>query len=261
MGIERIVPGTKEWEAFYANHICRYRFAAEQIGERGKVTVLDAACGVGYGSGFLAKNALAEIKAIDRSSVALELARNKFAAENIRFFEDDCHTLQHASAFAPYDFIVSFETLEHLPQPSLFIRNCYSNLKSGGKLIISTPNQPVSSPGGQLNWEFHEKEYTVYELREILSAEGFLNIMIYGQETTAIGKLRSEFRAALNTINSNPFIRLGRRLQSIFRGRKFSATLPEQTEDFVIIPYTSDEEITAKGEQGPFVLIAVCEKR
>ncbi|MEJ7610059.1 MAG: methyltransferase domain-containing protein [Ferruginibacter sp.] len=222
---------------------------------------MDAACGVGYGSHHLAKNTSAVIKAIDRSEEALDIARKNFAAENISFLEDDCHTLQNAAAFAPYDYIVSFETLEHLPQPALFIRNCFTNLKAGGKLIVSTPNQPVSSPGGQLNWEFHEKEYTVSELRDILAAEGFSNILIYGQHTTGIGKLRSEFRAALNTINSNPFIRLGRWVQSFVRGRKFPATLPEQTEDFEIISYQKDEDITAQGENGPFVLIAVCEKR
>ena len=52
MAIERIVPGTIEWEAFYANHICRYQFAKEQIEKTDAVHILDAACGTGYGSFF-----------------------------------------------------------------------------------------------------------------------------------------------------------------------------------------------------------------
>ncbi len=31
MAIERIVPGTKEWDAFYANHILRYQFASQVL--------------------------------------------------------------------------------------------------------------------------------------------------------------------------------------------------------------------------------------
>jgi hypothetical protein len=55
MAIERIVPGTKEWDAFYANHIFRYQFAANILKEDSIAKLLDAACGVGYGSAFLAK--------------------------------------------------------------------------------------------------------------------------------------------------------------------------------------------------------------
>ena len=32
MAIERIVPGTNEWDAFYENHINRYQFASSKIG-------------------------------------------------------------------------------------------------------------------------------------------------------------------------------------------------------------------------------------
>jgi SAM-dependent methyltransferase len=261
MAIERIVPGTIEWEAFYANHICRYQFAKEQVEQMQAVNILDAATGVGYGSHFLAANNSLQIRSVDRSKEALDVAQKNFAKTNISFFEDDCHTLKNATAFAPYDCIISFETLEHLPQPASFIKSCYANLKQGGKLIVSTPNQPVSSPGGVLNWEFHEKEYTVAELRDILSAGGFSNIMMYGQKYTSIGRLRNDTRASINTINSNPFMRLGRMIQKVSRGRKFHATLPEQTEDFEIVNYKSDEEITLQAEHGPFVLIAVCEKQ
>ena len=50
MSFERIEPGTTEWEAFYANHIHRYRFGTEILRERRAEKVLDAACGVGYGT-------------------------------------------------------------------------------------------------------------------------------------------------------------------------------------------------------------------
>ena len=226
-----------------------------------KVTkLLDAASGVGYGSNFLANNQTLDIKSVDRSTEALQIAKNIFSKSNILFFEDDCHTLKNASEFAPYDCIVSFETLEHLPDPSSFIKSCFNNLRKGGALIVSTPNQPVSSPSGVVNWEFHEKEYSVLELHELLISEGFSNIEIYGQKYTSIGKLRSQFRAELNIINSSPFIRLGRSIQKYFRRHSFHALLPEQAEDFEIINYKMGDEKINDKEHGPFVLIAVCTK-
>jgi SAM-dependent methyltransferase len=262
MSIERIVPGTIEWDAFYANHIARYNFAKEQLAAaiNKKISILDAACGVGYGSNFLASNINCTVTAVDRSIDALTVANKNFASSVIRFLEDDCHTLQAAANYGAYDAVVSFETLEHLPQPEKFIAACYQNLNTGGILIISTPNQSVSSPDGNLDWEFHEKEYQPQEMLELLSKAGFSNIKLYGQQMTAIGKLRSQFRAELNKVNSNPFMRLGRFIQKVFKGHQYNAVLPEQAEDFEIVFYNSPDAINALAQNGPFVLIAVCNK-
>lgn len=262
MAIERIVPGTIEWDAFYANHIARYNFAKEQLSFHAnqKIAILDAACGVGYGSNFLANNLNCTVTAVDRSTEALAVANKNFTSQAIRFLEDDCHTLEAAAAYGTYDAVVSFETLEHLPYPEKFITACYKSLSNGGKLIISTPNQNVSSPDGNLDWEYHEKEYQPQELIEILSKAGFSNINLYGQQMTAIGKLRSQFRAELNKVNSNPFMRLGRLIQKIIKGHQYNAVLPEQAEDFEITFYNSPDEINTLAGNGPFVLIAVCSK-
>lgn len=260
MAIERIVPGTKEWDEYYANHICRYVFAQQCIEQWGGQNILDAACGVGYGSSFLANNENLTVTAIDRSLEALKIANEQFASTNIKFLDDDCHTLASAATLGPFDTIVSFETLEHLPQPELFLKNCFSNLKSGGKLIVSTPNQLVSSPDGNLNWEYHEKEYTPEELVELLSAAGFADIKLHGQQMTSMGIFRNQIRAELNRLNSNPFMRLGRKIQELLKSHKFPAMLPEQADDFEIKLYDSGEEILKQGVNGPFVLIATCDK-
>ena len=112
MAIERIVPDTKEWNAYYANHILRYQFAAQNLKDGSIKNILDAACGVGYGSKYLAQElSCASITAIDKSTDALSIAKSKFIADNIKFLMDDCDTLNNAAMYAPFDVIVSFETL------------------------------------------------------------------------------------------------------------------------------------------------------
>lgn len=262
MDIERIVPGTMEWDAYYANHITRYQFAAEILSKTSVQNILDAACGVGYGSRYLSQELTGVfLTAIDRSLEALSIAKAKFDAPAIRFIEDDCHTLIAAGKFGPYDAIVSFETLEHLPKPQDFLKSCFSNLKNGGKIIVSTPNQLVSSPGNNLNWAYHEKEYTSAELYTLMMAAGFVNIQLYGQQFNQKGKIKNEVRADLNRLWSNPIVRFGRWIQKVFRGRKFEPVLKEMIDDFEIVSFQKPEESDKLNLQGPFVLIAVAEKQ
>ena len=260
MAIERIVPGTLEWDAYYQNHIMRYAFTVKCLTQKRIENVLDAACGVGYGSEYLSKQiAGVHLTGIDWSDDALAIANKHFKNEHVRFLRDDCHTLQAAATFGLFDSIISFETLEHLPHPEKFLQSCFVNLKAKGTLIISTPNQLVTSPDGNLKWEYHEKEYKPEELIQILKESGFNEIELYGQRLTVTGRLRQQFRSELNSIHSNPFIRVGKLIQKIFRNRKPSAILPEQKEDIEIVKYSA-EEVNREGLNGPFVLIAICSK-
>jgi SAM-dependent methyltransferase len=262
MAIERIVPGTVEWAAYYSNHIFRYQFAFEQLKKAGSKKILDAACGVGYGSDFISTSiADATVVAIDRSDEALKVAAKHFNNNNrVTFMQDDCHSLANASSYGLYDAVVSFETLEHLPDPASFLRSCYNNMSHGAQLIISTPNKLVTSPTGETDWEFHEEEYTPTEFKSMLQDAGFNAIDIYGQKFSTIGRLRQELRGELNILHSNPFIRLGKLVQKKLRRASFSAVLPEQIEDFESVRYDDLSIIENESLRGPFVLIGVCKK-
>jgi SAM-dependent methyltransferase len=251
MAFERLSPGNVEWDAYFANHIFRYQFAGEQLKRLNKTKVLDAACGVGFGSQFLASDGMESVVAVDRNEEALAIAAKNFSHPNIVYLTDDCHVLDNARRYGPFPAIVSFETLEHLPDPKAFLKQCYSLLEPGGVMILSTPNSNVSSPDGHVEWEFHEKEYTPEELEELLQEAGFSQITLYGQGLTPTGVFRQDIRAELNKINSNPFLRLGRLLQRILKGHRHPATLPEKITDFEITPKESF------GSNPPFVTIAV----
>lgn len=261
MSFERIEPETPEWKAYYANHIQRYMFAAQKLKELGSARILDAACGVGYGSQYLAKTLDATVTAIDSNAQALKIATNKFSHPSVTFCSDDCEELSNVKARAPFDAVVSFETIEHLKQPDQFLNRIHEVLAPNGVLVISSPNSRVSDPEGSGEWEFHEREFTAPEFKSLLTEAGFRNVALFGQRTTALGRLRSELRAELNTLRFNPLMRTGKLLQRVLRGRKSnSAPLPETLDDFEITSLVAAEECDALGSDGPFVLVCIASR-
>jgi SAM-dependent methyltransferase len=258
VAFERLVPDTREWDLYLANHRQRYAFAADLL--RAKCThALDAACGVGYGSRLLGENGM-QVVGVDRDNGALNIARSKFAHANVKFLEDDCQQLANVGS-SPFDAIVSFETLEHLPEPSRFLARCYAVLRPSGLLVMSTPNRNLREGSTKEQWEYHEKEYSAREFVGLLQVAGFRDVNLWGQNYTAIGHLRDQVRAELNRIHSNPLFRIGWLLQWLLRGYPpRRAVLPESSDDFRITPITCAEEADGLGKAGPFVLLATAHK-
>ena len=260
MAIERLVPGTKEWEAFYGNHICRYHFAANQIKHLKVGKILDIACGVGYGTHFLAPYSTEQVIGADISDYAIQEAKKQFPDPKILYVKDDCENPVNIINYAPFDVIVSFETLEHLKNPTLFLQSCYKLLKTDGFFIVSSPNASVTSPAGNVTWKFHEKEYNAEEMVSLVSKAGFSDLKIFGQQYNQYGRLKNLIRSDLNKFNSNPFVRIGKWLQQKLKNHSFGAILPEEEEDMEIIEYPDSKEILEKKTSGPFVLIVTCKK-
>jgi cyclopropane fatty-acyl-phospholipid synthase-like methyltransferase len=260
MAFERIQPDTAEWAAFYGNHIQRYMFAAEKLKPLGRCRVLDVACGVGYGSRFIANECRCEVVGVDRDPNALKLATSRFSHPDVSFIADDCHTLEKCGCEEQFDAIVCFETIEHLTEPGRFLRRCAQLLRPSGTLIISTPNQTVI---GHSDWEYHVTEYTASQFVALLKESGFNNQALLGQSLTSFGRLRTSVRAELNRVYANPFARMGRFIQRMVRNRKdMGVVLPEQPEDFEIKPIVSSKACEDLGRNGPLVLICIanCEK-
>lgn len=173
---ENIIPG---WHSFFAvnHHLTRYYFSLKFI--KKSDLVLDAACGSGYGSQILAQKAK-KVFSIDKSKKILCLAKLKYRAKNIVYQEMDCcqNLVFKDSAF---DKVISFETIEHLPDPEKFLSEVKRILKPKGLFIISTPNQEVCSPNFPfIDNPWHLREYKIGEFRNLL-APYFRKITIYSQ--------------------------------------------------------------------------------
>jgi 2-polyprenyl-3-methyl-5-hydroxy-6-metoxy-1,4-benzoquinol methylase len=257
MSVERIEPDTPEWTAYVANHEHRYQFACGLLDHLGPSShVLDAATGVGYGAALLADGSGGQVVAIDRDDRALDVARARYSRPRVEYLQDDCNTLARAAdGRAPYDAVVSLETIEHLSDPSRFLTRAARLLAPEGLLIASTPNGSQSR-GDPHPWAHHEREYTATEFVTLLEAAGFRSIQLFGQRLAAMGELRRDMRAEINLLRFNPLARLGFFIQRRVRGFRLSPALPEQISDFEIVPLASAADCERQSKHGPFVLIA-----
>ena len=91
------------------NHIKRYLFACSIL-KNG--TIVDIACGSGYGSKLLANNGL-NVLAIDISNEALEFAKKNNDHKRIKWM---CGDIKNISQIVDKEInaIICFETLEHI---------------------------------------------------------------------------------------------------------------------------------------------------
>lgn len=154
---ERVRP-LWQWSVLFQEHRARYLRAT--AGGRGK-RVLDLGCGEGYGAAQLATVARTVV-AVDVHPRAVRFAARKYRREKLIFVCADARRLP----FKPgvFEQIVSFEVIEHLPEPDGFLAETGRILDPAGELVFSTPNRRTY-PAGNI---FHPREYTLAELNRIL---------------------------------------------------------------------------------------------
>lgn len=156
------------------HHLGRYYWAIEVLKKLPPGRILDIACGAGYGSLLLSQN-LPDFQIIggDYDSRAISYAKKHFkpvAGNNVMWRQIDVVTwkdLGNEKGIGKYDYIVSFDTIEHLLHREVTLTNFAENLHDGGRLFFSTPcgrSNHLLNPG----WEHHKIEY---------SSAGLYNLM------------------------------------------------------------------------------------
>lgn len=150
---ERFVPETMGGELIDAEHQARYRLALPHV--RGR-TVLDAGCGVGWGTQLLLEAGASRVVGLDISDDAAAAFRERLP--HTPFVLGDLA----APPFADdaFDVIVCFEALEHTAATSAALDGLARVLRPDGVLFVSSPN-PAVYPAGN---PFHLHELSPAEL-------------------------------------------------------------------------------------------------
>ena len=64
-----------------------------------------------------------------------------------------------------FDYIVTFQVIEHIEDDDLFVKECYRVLKPGGKLLLTTVNRTFSLTRNP----WHVREYVADELKGLMT--------------------------------------------------------------------------------------------
>lgn len=160
-------------------HMARYALAAGWI--RPGDFVLDCACGLGYGSAMLAALSKgSRFIGVDLEESAIGYARDNFGqryqveyrqgnAEDLSMFPD-----------ASFDALISFETLEHVPNFERFLREARRILKPDGRMIVSVPNRWEDETGRDPN-PYHHHVFDYAKTRACMEAQGLIMEARYAQ--------------------------------------------------------------------------------
>ena len=173
----RLWPRTlREAASKYATLVTRYDFAKRFAAHK---TVCDVACGVGYGSLYLAQVAKSVV-GIDISEEAIAWANRYFASDKVRFFVADLQ--ERWPVEDRFEVLTSFETMEHLHSPRGFLQMIDEHVVPGGVLLLSVPNGPLDRESHGDN-PHHVQHFSSADLQRLLR-DRFQDVEYFSQVYT-----------------------------------------------------------------------------
>lgn len=140
----------------FQRSLLAYHAAAERIAG----DVLEIGTGSGYGIEVVAPHAR-RFTTIDKHIPPQEL----LARTDVAFRQAVVPPLPFADA--SFDWVITFQVIEHIRRDGEFVREIHRVLRPGGQLIVTTPNAPMSLTRNP----WHIREYTAVELRSLLGSE------------------------------------------------------------------------------------------
>ena len=138
----------------YQRSLLAYYKAAEIVSGN----VLEIGTGSGYGVEIIAPK-VDKFTTIDKFEIGVPLD----GIENVELIKMTIPPFKGIASDA-YDYVITFQVIEHIQQDEEFVKEIYRVLKKGGKLIVTTPNKKMSLTRNP----WHIREYTVNELDVIL---------------------------------------------------------------------------------------------
>ena len=121
--------------------------------------VLEIGAGEGYGIEHIAPKAKSYLT-LDKHPVHID---PKYT--NVSFRQMNIPPLE-GIADESFDFVVSFQVIEHIQNDKKYVSEIHRVLRPGGKFIVTTPNKKMSITRNP----WHVREYTIEELITLLKA-------------------------------------------------------------------------------------------
>ena len=136
----------------------RSKLAYVEAAKRVCGDILEIGTGTGYGIDIIAPRC--------HRFVTMDKTRSEELAampENVEFVQATVPPLPFADE--SFDYVVSFQVIEHIKRDKEFVREVRRVLKKGGKFIVSTPNRPMSLTRNP----WHVREYNAEQFGALLS--------------------------------------------------------------------------------------------
>lgn len=139
------------------------------------INLLDVGCGAGLFINLCLDSGI-RATGIDISEAAIKLSRVTNAGCFVQNFPEDIVN-------SYFDVVTMFDVLEHLKEPSIFVKKAYQTLKKGGLFVLSTPcaDSILAGISGK-KWHFytpdHQHIFSTKSISETLKSNHFQIVSI-----------------------------------------------------------------------------------
>lgn len=176
MGLE-LEPYILQKDIAAVHHLIRYYWALRIIENLPSTeSILDVACGGGYGSYLLSeKFPNIQVVGADYDKAAIKKAREIYKNDNLYFIVGDVLEWEKTIGNKTFDIITSFDTLEHVPHREIMLENIVQHLSKEGKLFLSTPcgtTDNILFPA----WQSHKIEFSYISLYDLMKR--YFNVVL-----------------------------------------------------------------------------------
>ncbi len=138
----------------------RLFFAYAKVADMIEGDVLEIGCGAGRGLEAILSKAKT-YTAIDKNEKLIALLQQKYPSH--RFINANIPPLSYIDSNT-FDRVISFQVIEHIEEDDFFLKEIKRVLRTGGKLIFTTPNKDLSLTRNP----WHVREYTASELLKLV---------------------------------------------------------------------------------------------
>lgn len=152
-------------------------------------SVIDVGCGDGYRDFIFAQQpGIEKVIGFDNTPACVEQANKYYPHPKIQRFCADIRDDDLAQKFGTVDLVSSFNVIEHLKDPTAFIKNCSKLIKKEGYLVLETPNKNrlqnrllnILQRKQSLSDPLHYKEYDFQDIKEMATQLKLTPIECFG---------------------------------------------------------------------------------